>query len=175
MKSKAVSKRIALFGGSFNPPHEGHREIIRRVAQRKTVDEVWLIPVFRHPFRKSLAPFEDRLQWCRGFFKRIPKLKIKDTERRLGGTSWTIRLVRYLKKKHPHYSFSLVLGGDAYRERDQWKDFEALQREVSSLVVFPRGERSLIPNISSTEIRESMKRKTHPRDIHKITRSRRII
>lgn len=174
MKLKPVSKRIALFGGSFNPPHEGHREIVRRVARRKTVDEVWLVPVFKHPFRKSLAPFEDRLRWCRDFFKGIRKLKIKDIERRLGGTSWTIRLIRYFKKKYPHDSFSLVLGGDTYRERHQWKDFEALQKEVS-LVVFPRGERSLIPNISSTEIRESMKTKTHPRAIHKTTRRRRAI
>src|SRR3989338_5005377 len=148
-----MSKRIALFGGSFNPPHGGHYGIARRVARRKTVDEVWVLPVYRHPFGKKTAPFSKRLSLCRKFFKKLGgKVKVKDLEKRLGGKSYTIRLIRHLKKKYPACRFSLVMGGDAYRERKTWKDFGEIEKSVR-LIVFPRGRRSPIPDISSTEIR----------------------
>ena len=148
-----MSKSIALFGGSFNPPHIGHYEIARRAARRKTIDEVWIVPVYRHPFGKKMASFADRLRGCRSFFKPLgPKVKVKDWERRLGGTSYTIRLIRHLKKKYPRHKFCLILGADAYRERKEWKDFEAIKKEVG-LIVFPRGKKSPIPDVSSTEIR----------------------
>lgn len=153
-----MSKRIALFGGSFNPPHEGHREIARRVAGRKGIDEVWILPVYRHPFRKKMAPFSERLRICKKFFKDLgSKVKVKDLERRLGGTSWTIRLVRFLKRKYPTYFFSLILGTDTYRQRKKWKDFRVIRREAA-LIVFPRGSSSPIPDISSTEIRRRLKK-----------------
>ena len=145
-------------GGSFNPPHEGHREIARRVAGRKGIDEVWILPVYRHPFRKKMAPFSERFRTCKKFFKDLgSKIKVKDFERRLGGTSWTIRLIRALKGKYPTYSFRLVLGGDAYRQRRIWKNFRKIEKEVD-LIIFPRGPRSPIPDISSTEIRRRLKK-----------------
>lgn len=148
-----MSKSIVLFGGSFNPPHAGHYEIARRLADRRKIDEVWILPVYRHVFGKKMVPFSKRLRSCRGFFKGLgPRVKVKDWERRLGGISYTIRLIRHLKKKYPASRFSLAIGGDAYRERKVWKDFEAIRKEVK-LIVVPRGPRSPIPNVSSTQIR----------------------
>ena len=149
------AKNIALYGGSFNPPHEGHREIIRCVARRKTIDEVWVLPVFKHPFHKKMTPFAERLRWCRRAFGDLgPKVKVKDLERRLGGISWTIRLVRHLRKKYLQISFSLILGDDTYRQRNSWKNFPDIRKMVS-LIVFPRGPKSPIPDVSSTEIRRN--------------------
>lgn len=148
-----MSKSVALFGGSFNPPHAGHREIVRRILRRKGIDEVWIFPVWRHPFGKKMSPFTERIHNCRRFFAGLGKrVKVKDLERRLGGVSYTIRLIRHLKKKYPALRFSLVIGGDAYRDRKAWKDFEAIREEVP-LIVFQRGPRSPIPDVSSTEIR----------------------
>ncbi len=152
-----MSKAIALFGGSFNPPHQGHYEIARRVGRRKSIDEVWILPVYKHPFKKKEAPFSERLKWCRDLFRRLgAKVKVKDLEKRLGGKSWTIRTIRYLKKRYPSFSFSLVLGSDTYQQRHRWKDFDEIQGQVK-LIIFPRGQRSRIPHISSTEIREKKK------------------
>lgn len=151
-----MSKKIALFGGSFNPPHRGHYEIVRRVARRKQIDEIWILPVYKHPFGKKLAPFPRRLQLCKKLFSRLgSKVQVKDLERRLGGVSWTNRLIGTLRRKHPSWSFFLVLGQDSYRERKEWKDFDKIQRTVD-LIVFPRGRRSPIPNLSSTEIRKKV-------------------
>lgn len=157
-----MSKKIALFGGSFNPPHAGHYEMARRAACRRTIDEVWILPVWRHPFGKKMAPFSERLRLCRRFFRPLgKKVKVKDLERRLGGTSYTIRLLRHLEKKHPRRQFFLILGGDAYRGRKGWKDFGEI-RKLARLIIFPRGARSPIPDVSSTEIRRVHDAPKHP-------------
>jgi nicotinate-nucleotide adenylyltransferase len=155
----AKSKNIALFGGSFNPPHAGHYEIARRLARRKGIDEVWILPVYRHVFGKKMPLFGRRLRACRGFFKGLgPKVKVKDWEKRLGGVSYTVRLLRFFKKRYPTARFSLAVGSDAYRERRSWKDFPEIQR-LARLIVFPRGPKSPIPDVSSTAIRALQARK----------------
>ncbi|HSA58183.1 MAG TPA: nicotinate-nicotinamide nucleotide adenylyltransferase [bacterium] len=156
----AKSKNIAIFGGTFDPPHAGHYEIARRLARRKGVDQVWIVPVYRHAFGKKSAPFGKRLSACRAFFKGIgPKVKVKDWERRLGGVSYTVRLLRFLHKRHPDAVFHLAVGSDAYRERRAWKDFKEIER-LARLIVFPRGPGSAIPNVSSTEIRRLKARRS---------------
>lgn len=152
--SKLKTTHIALFGGSFNPPHIGHLEIAKRVGRRKRVDSVWVLPTYCHPFGKKLAPFTERLEKCRQLFKGIDKVKVKDWEMKKGGMSYTLDLILFLKKKFPAYQFSWVMGNDDYAERDKWKDFSAIERLVK-IIVFPRGENSPIPNISSTEIRKN--------------------
>ena len=57
--------RIALFGGSFNPPHIGHQMACLYVLETSSCKELWMVPTFRHPFDKALAPFEDRFEMCR--------------------------------------------------------------------------------------------------------------
>lgn len=149
----AKSKNIAIFGGTFDPPHIGHYEIARRLARRKGVDQVWIVPVYRHAFGKKSAPFGKRLRACRAFFKGIgSKVKVKDWERRLGGVSYTVRLLRFLHKRYPDAVFYLAVGSDAYRERRAWKDFKEVER-LARLIVFPRGPGSPIPDVSSTQIR----------------------
>lgn len=149
-------KTIALFGGSFNPPHRGHYEMARRVARRKTIDEVWVLPTYRHPFGKKMTPFEERLNLCRKMFKGLKKVEVKDREKKLGGKSYTIRLIRHLLSKHPSWTFYWVMGADTYRQRHLWKDFEEIRKKVG-FIVFPRGPRSPIPDVSSTELRKIRK------------------
>ncbi len=147
------SKNIAIFGGTFDPPHAGHYEIARRLARRKGIDQVWIVPVYRHAFGKKSAPFAERLKACRSFFKDLgPKVGVKDWEKRLGGISYTVRLLKFLRGKHPSSAFHLAVGSDAYRERRAWKDFCEVEK-LARLVIFPRGSRSAIPNVSSTKIR----------------------
>ena len=55
---------IALFGGSFNPPHVGHMMAAYYVIATRPVDKLWLMPAYRHPFGKRLAPFDDRVKMC---------------------------------------------------------------------------------------------------------------
>ena len=54
--------RIALFGGSFNPPHVAHQLACLYVLETAVYDQLWMIPTARHPFAKALAPFPGRLE-----------------------------------------------------------------------------------------------------------------
>ena len=150
-------RNIALFGGSFNPPHAGHFEIARRVARRKSIDEVWILPTYRHPFGKKMAPFSKRMELCRKLFSPLEKVKIKDWEKKRGGVSYTLDLIVFLKNKFPKHSFSWVMGSDDYEERHEWKQFADIEKLVK-IIVFPRGKHSSIPDVSSTEIRRRLKK-----------------
>lgn len=117
-----------------------------------------MLPVYRHAFGKKMIPFSQRLRLCRQMFRGLDvKIKVKDLEKRLGGVSWTLRLVKFLMKKYPKNRFYLVVGSDAYAERKKWRGFQEFETRVP-FIVFPRGPRSLIPHISSTEIRRGWKK-----------------
>ena len=147
-------KRIALFGGSFNPPHLGHVEMCRWLLDRGDLDAVWVIPCFLHPFEKPLVSFEDRYAMCLFAFSPLGRrVLVIDVERELGGLSHTVRTIKYLAQKYPRYVFQLVTGSDAAAETPAWKDAEEIQKLVSMITV-PRGTPSPIPDISSHQVRE---------------------
>ena len=65
--------KIGLFGGSFNPVHYAHGELVRGVLEEKIVDEVWVIPTKEHVFGKNLTDFEDRVNMLNLVFEKDPK------------------------------------------------------------------------------------------------------
>jgi len=160
--------KIALLGGSFNPPHVCHMMICYYVLETAEVDKVWLIPCYLHAFEKELAPFHHRFNMCalaiEIFNKRV---EVSSVEEERKGISWTIDTVRHLKKLHPHVEFEWIAGSDVTREFASWKDFDLLQQMVTFRVI-PRsgylenikeGTHSLFfPNISSTMIRDRIKK-----------------
>jgi nicotinate-nucleotide adenylyltransferase len=157
--------RIALFGGSFNPPHLGHELAALYVLETAGVDELWLIPCFQHPFDKALEPFEDRLAMCRLAAGALgPRARVTDIERELGDESRTLRTVRALQARHPEHQFALVIGADLVAETASWYGAEELRAAVSFIVVgraghdAGTGSRALVemPAVSSTEIRRAL-------------------
>lgn len=147
-------KRVAIFGGSFNPPHVGHTAICKWLFSKGLADEVWVVPCFQHPFDKPLVDFEHRLCMCRlAFGKLLLPIRNLTVERDLGGTSHTVRTIMHLKGMHPECRMSLVHGGDLKDEFRGWHEFEKI-RDLVEIVHIPRGASSPIPDVSSTEIRE---------------------
>lgn len=158
-------RRIAIFGGSFSPPHIGHSAICKWLFMKGLVDEIWVIPCYIHPFGKNLMPYEDRLYMCRlAFHKMQFPVEVSDVERELGGVSYTIRTIEYLKKKYPENRFALIMGGDVARESPAWKEFEKIKEQVD-IVKIPRGSDSNIPNVSSTEVRRRLESGTPLSDL----------
>jgi len=146
-------ERIAILGGSFNPPHIGHAAICAWLLGNNQADRVWVIPCYEHPFGKHLADFDDRYRMCLFTFGQFgARVEVSDLERRLGGVSYTIRTVEYLIQHFPTARFSLVTGGDVSKEKGKWHDIEKLETLIP-IVKIPRGEGSHIPNVSATEIR----------------------
>ena len=160
MKPSAKPDRyVALFGGSFNPPHLGHSAICRWLFSEMKVDEVWVIPCLIHPFDKELAPFEHRLAMCKLVFpKLLLPIRILDVEEKLGGVSHTLRTIEHLRAQVPDVRFALVIGDDIEAEAHKWHHFDRI-RELVDLIRVPRGAGSPIPDVSSTEIRHRMRRR----------------
>ena len=146
-------KQVGILGGSFTPPHQGHSAILRYVLEQGLVEEVWVLPVFKHPFEKVLAPFESRLEMCTLALGSMERVKICDIEKQLGGVSYTQRTLSELQKLNSDISFSIIVGDDAYQERHLWKEIQMLEK-MARWIRIPRGPGSPIPDISARQIRE---------------------
>ncbi|MBI2338750.1 MAG: nicotinate (nicotinamide) nucleotide adenylyltransferase [Deltaproteobacteria bacterium] len=157
---KGPQVKIALFGGSFNPPHLAHRQVVEYLKDLPDFDAVWIVPTFDHPFQKELASYPHRRRMCELDFAGLgPKVKISDIEKELKARpSYMINTLRALKKKNPDCQFAVVVGSDCREEMAEWKDPEALKREAAFLFVpRPGFENSPFMDISSSRIRELIK------------------
>ena len=153
--------RVAIYGGSFNPPHLAHQLALTCVLATAQVDEVWMVPTFKHPFEKQLAPFEDRLRMCELAAARFHGVRVSRIEEELGGDSYTLRTMKALKERHPDHRFSLVIGADLVAERERWHGWPELKELVPFVVVGRQGSPEAggiaLPAVSSTIVRRRMR------------------
>ena len=155
---------VAIYGGSFNPPHVGHAMVARWLTWTGQVDAVWLVPVFRHAFEgrhdKTLASFDERVAWCRAFAADLGAgVGVCTVEAELPVPSFTIDTLRHLRSQYPHLRFRLVIGSDALPHLHAWRAWDSIEREFAPLTVGRQGhpapgpDRVDFPNVSSTEVR----------------------
>jgi len=161
MPETGEPKKVAIYGGSFNPPHICHQITVLYLLQTCDIDEVWLMPCFRHAFDKRLAPFEMRVKWCKALASPFTdKCLITDVEQNLAAESRTIDTMAELEKLHPEIEFSLVLGSDIRAEKHKWKKFDELERKykIHWFGRMGQGENQedliVLPDISSTLVRK---------------------
>lgn len=155
---------IALFGGSFNPPHVGHLLVTAYVLATQEVDEVWLMPAHRHAFGKELAPFHHRVEMCALLAATFARgVRTTTVEAEVPGAGYTVDTLRYLVERHPDHRFRLVIGTDILDETHAWKDFEQVERLAPPLVVARSGHPHPLgaglpemPEVSSTRIRKGL-------------------
>lgn len=155
--------RVALFGGSFNPPHVAHQLAALYVLETAPVDALWFVPAFEHAFGKPLVAFEDRLAMCDLAAGALgPRVRVSDVERSLGGRSLTLRTVRRLIELHPEHAFSLVIGSDLQGDVPNWYGADELVRTIPFIVVArsgaaPAEDAALaMPEVSSTGVRAAL-------------------
>ena len=152
-------RRVAIYGGSFNPPHVGHVLAVAYVLATEDVDEVLVVPCFLHPFAKELAPFEDRFRMCELAMGWLPGATISRVEAELGGESRTLRTLEHLSSVHPDWRMRLLIGSDILADVPKWHGFERVAELAPPLVVgragvtHPASPPSVLPEVSSTEIR----------------------
>lgn len=150
--------RVAFFGGSFNPPHVAHQLVALYVLETATVDELWLVPCWKHPFDKALASYDHRMRMCELAAKALgPRVRVSDVEARLGGESRTLLTIKALRAERPDCEFHLVVGADIQPELPLWYGADELLRTVPLIVVgrggFSSGGDLAMPTVSSTEVR----------------------
>ena len=164
--------QVALLGGSFNPPHVGHLLAAHYVRATQDVDEVWLMPTFRHPFGKAAEPFEHRVRMCEWMCQDASGwMKTSRVESEVGKDGRTVDTLEFLRARHPDARFMLVIGSDILKDLPHWKDFDRIQQMARVLVLYRAGypaEGVVGPPlavVSSTEIRERLARGELPSDL----------
>ena len=137
--------KIAIYGGSFNPPHLGHVEAARTVASALAPDRLLIVPASVPP-HKELADgsptAQQRLELCRLAFADIPGAEISEMELCREGKSYSYDTVRLLREENPDAQLILVVGTDMLLSFEKWYQFRYLL-ENCTLAVLARGEDDL--------------------------------
>ncbi len=155
---------VAVFGGSFNPPHVAHVLACALVLSVEDVDRLLVVPTFRHPFAKALAPFDDRVSMCELAMGWIPRVTVSRIEEDLGGESRTLRTLRHIAETNPQWNLRLVIGADLIAEAPRWFGFDDIEKIAPPIVLARAGSGTanagpvLLPDVSSTEVRAAIGR-----------------
>ncbi|MGK3995362.1 nicotinate (nicotinamide) nucleotide adenylyltransferase [Sorangium sp. So ce1024] len=129
------ARRVAIFGGSFNPPHVAHVLAATYALSVAPIDEVLVVPVYRHPFAKELAPFEHRLAMCHLALGWLPGVSVSTVERELGGESLTLRTLEHLAAEHPDWAMRLLVGADVLPDLPRWHRFDRIEQIAPPIVL----------------------------------------
>ena len=128
--------KIAILGGAFDPPHLGHLIVAEQVREILKMDEVWLMPVYSHPFHKHLSPTAKRMAMTKIVESKY--IKATDFEINLNTTSYTIDTLRLLQKQRQDDEFYWCIGSDTLADFHKWKEWQKLVSDFN-IVVYPRG------------------------------------
>jgi nicotinate-nucleotide adenylyltransferase len=128
-------QRIGLLGGSFNPPHEGHRLISEVALKRLGLDRIWWMVTPGNPLkaRGDLAPFPQRVSAARAV-ARHPRIVVTDFEAGLP-TAYTAATLSFLKKRRRGVRFVWIMGADSLANFHRWGHWRELFRIMPIVVV----------------------------------------
>jgi nicotinate-nucleotide adenylyltransferase len=156
---------IAIFGGSFDPPHKGHQLIVEKAVANLQIDQLFVVPAYLNPFKKStLADAATRLTWCHTLFDPIDRVKVDDYEIKEGKSTVTSQSVKHFNQTYDVKY--LIIGSDNLSTLTKWHAFEWLNETVTWVIVTRDNHHldtdelnswELLPieaPISSTQIRE---------------------
>jgi len=156
---------VAIFGGSFDPPHKGHQEIVHLALNALEIEKLIVLPAYLNPFKtSSLATATQRLRWCQQLFGDIPNVLVSDYEIDQGKSIRTSQSV-----KHFNTVFDvryLIIGSDNLSTLTKWHAFDWLNENICWVIFTREGYPvetgflreykvlELHENANSTEIRE---------------------
>jgi nicotinate-nucleotide adenylyltransferase len=122
--------KIGLFGGSFNPPHAGHRAVSLLALKRLNLDQIWWLVSPHNPLKdaRELAPLPLRIEAARKV-SHHPRIAVTAIEAVIGA-AYTFQTVSYLKRRCPGVYFVWLMGADNFRHFDRWQHW----RDIAQLV-----------------------------------------
>ena len=125
--------KIGVFGGTFNPPHNGHIRLAKAAADELKLDKLLVIPscIPPHKIAAKLADGQERLEMCRLAFGCDPRFEVSPMELERGSRSYTVETLRELKALYPDSELYFIVGSDMLESFDKWY----LWQEILSLSV----------------------------------------
>lgn len=164
-------KKIILFGGSFNPIHNGHLDVASKALLEFDCDEIWIIPSNSHPLKGDFTNIstKDRLELISLAIASYPNFILKKDEI-IFDLKFSYDTIKHFKNKFPNYQFFFLMGSDNLYNFKKWYKFSLIPEIISIIVYYREGFMenlyehknikfldSEIINISSTEIRYRIK------------------
>lgn len=140
MLGKAAKTRAAVFGGTFDPPHQGHVRLAAAVLERRRADKVIFVPAASPPHKPGtpITAFHHRLAMLELALEGFEGKIVSDLEfRRFPEPSYTIVTMRALARLYPDFELALLIGGDSLRSLHTWREAEALARDFA-VISYPR-------------------------------------
>lgn len=136
-----AARKIALFGGTFDPVHLGHMHLAEVARQRLGLDQVRFLPCRISPHKQNTMPASahDRLEMLRLATSSLPWAVVDDAEIRREGPSYSWQTAEEMAARFPEVRLFWIMGGDQWRALDQWAHPERLAARVE-FIVFARGE-----------------------------------
>lgn len=152
---------IAIYGGSFNPPHVGHQLAVAYVLMSEPVDELWVMPAASHAFSKSLAPYAQRVDMLRLAMRHFgSRVHVCTLESELPLPSRTLHTLQAVRRARPEAALTLVVGADVLAESAHWLGWDEICAQARLLTLGRPGYQSdapvTLPNVSSSTIRQRL-------------------
>ncbi len=170
--------QIAIFGGSFDPPHIGHQTIVKRALKKLDIDKLIIVPSFLNPLKvKSFLNAKTRYRLLKKMFSKKEKIKVCNFEIKQEKAVYSIETIRYIIKKYKPSKLYLIIGADNYKSFHLWSNHEEIKKLVGLIVVTRDGfeykkddnikKLKVDIEISSTELRNTFNINYIPKKIRK--------
>ena len=131
--------RTALFGGTFDPLHNGHLAIAQSVLDMELASEVWMLITPCNPWKTGQDLLPDKLRYDMAVeaVKEIKGIHVSDYEFHLPQPSYTANTLRHLSADYPDREFILTIGADNWVKFDAWRDYSFIESNYR-IIVYPR-------------------------------------
>lgn len=157
--------RVAVFGGSFDPPHIGHDMIVKKALSSLDIELLFITPTWLNPFKQGFfAPPKQRLKWVKALWQDLEKVQICEFELDSKRPTPTIETINYLYANFPIKKCFLIVGADNLQSLEKWQNYEELRKKVEIVVALRDGIKipqslkklQINANISSSKLRENL-------------------
>ena len=125
---------VAIFGGSFDPPHQGHQSIVNSAIENLNIDKLLVIPAYLNPFKvSSIASATQRLKWCQALFDDNSDVIVDDYEIKENQSTTTSQSVKHFNIEYDVKY--LIIGSDNLSTLPQWHNFKWLNENIIWVIV----------------------------------------
>ena len=159
----AQVSKLGIYGGTFDPIHNGHLILAREALEQLQLDRVVFIPAAASPHKReqTTAAPAARLEMLQAAVEGEPRFEVSDVELRRPPPSFTVDTIEELQRREPHSEIYYLIGSDNLPRLETWHRFEDLQKLVR-FVVLTRGAEPIderyttirrLIDVSATDIR----------------------
>lgn len=134
--------RIGIFGGTFDPPHSGHKKYADEFKEKLSLDKLLVIPTATPPHKSNeqTADSADRIKMLQLLFDGEYGIEVSDIEIARGGKSYTYETVTHLREVYPDDELIFLLGSDMLLSFHLWKNPDVILEKVRICAVTRSGE-----------------------------------